>query len=71
MTNGELIELLKAYPPDVQVVVKGYEDGYDDPVPPQLQCIGHADYESDYCGTYHDGTAQSGWMAILINRPGR
>ena len=30
MTVQELIELLAVYPPDLGVVVDGYEDGYDD-----------------------------------------
>ncbi|MCY3768721.1 MAG: hypothetical protein OXG56_05055 [Gammaproteobacteria bacterium] len=30
MTIGELIRLLKSHPPDLQVVVNGYEAGYDD-----------------------------------------
>ena len=30
MTVSELTQLLAAYPPDMRVVVTGYEDGYDD-----------------------------------------
>ncbi|MYI81924.1 MAG: hypothetical protein F4056_00895 [Chloroflexi bacterium] len=30
MTVQELIELLAAYPPELRVVVNGYEDGFDD-----------------------------------------
>lgn len=30
MTIHELIESLKRYPPGMQVVVKGYEDGFND-----------------------------------------
>ena len=30
MTVDELIKLLATYPPDMRVVVNGYEDGYDD-----------------------------------------
>ena len=30
MTVKELAELLRKYPDDLQVVVNGYEDGYDD-----------------------------------------
>lgn len=32
MTVGELVEFLEKYPDDLRVVVKGYEDGYDDGV---------------------------------------
>ena len=30
MTVDELIRVLAKYPPDLRVVVNGYEDGYDD-----------------------------------------
>ena len=30
MTVSELTQLLATYPPDMRVVVDGYEDGYDD-----------------------------------------
>ena len=30
MTIEELIQLLAQYPPDLRVMVQGYEDGYDD-----------------------------------------
>ncbi len=36
MTVNELAQLLAAYPPDLRVVVDGYEDGYDDLSPEQL-----------------------------------
>ena len=32
MTVGELVEALKAFPPDAIVVVDGYESGFDDPI---------------------------------------
>ena len=36
MTIGELIQLLESYPPDMRVVVNGYEEGYDDLSPEQI-----------------------------------
>ena len=36
MTIGELIRLLESYPPDMRVVVNGYEEGYDDLSPEQI-----------------------------------
>ena len=36
MTIGELIQLLESYPPDMRVVVNGYEEGYDDLLPEQI-----------------------------------
>ena len=39
MTTGELIRLLAQYPPDMRVVVNGYEDGYDDLSPTQVSTV--------------------------------
>lgn len=39
MTVAELTGLLAAYPPDLRVVVDGYEDGYDDLSPEMLQVV--------------------------------
>ena len=39
MTVYELIQLLRKHPPDLRVVVDGYEDGYDDLSPEQLQTV--------------------------------
>ena len=36
MTVNELIQLLAKHPPDLRVVVNGYENGYDDLTPEQL-----------------------------------
>ena len=36
MTAQELIQLLAQYPPDLRVVVNGYEDGYDDLSPERI-----------------------------------
>ena len=33
MTVAELVQLLADYPPDLLVVVNGYEEGYDDLAP--------------------------------------
>jgi hypothetical protein len=30
MTASELIKLLQEFPPDTKIVVRGYEDGYND-----------------------------------------
>ena len=39
MTVDELVRLLATYPPDMRVVVDGYEDGYDDLSPKQLRVV--------------------------------
>ncbi len=39
MTTAELIQLLAQYPPNLRVVVNGYEDGYDDLSPEQVSSV--------------------------------
>lgn len=39
MTVDELIRLLADYPPDLRVVVNGYEYGYDDLSPKQMSQV--------------------------------
>ena len=39
MSVYELIRLLEQHPPDLRVVVNGYEDGYDDLTPEQLSLV--------------------------------
>ena len=39
MTVEQLVRLLRDYPPDLRVVVDGYEDGYDDLSPEQLSVV--------------------------------
>lgn len=39
MTVNELVELLRSFPGDLQVVVNGYEEGYDDLTPEQITRI--------------------------------
>ena len=39
MTVSELIEMLKAHPGDLRVVVNGYEEGFDDLSPGQISVV--------------------------------
>ena len=39
MTIEELIQLLAQYPPNLRVVVNGYEDGYDGLSPKQISVV--------------------------------
>ena len=36
MNVEELVRILQTYPPDLRVVVNGYEDGYDDLSPERI-----------------------------------
>ena len=40
MTVGQLIRILQSYPPNLRVVVNGYEEGYDDLSPEQVPWSG-------------------------------
>ena len=54
MTVAELIEVLNGHPPDLRVVVNGYEDGFDDLSPAQISLVrialntGVEDYEGQH-----------------------
>ena len=39
MTVKELIQVLESYPDDLRVVVRGYEEGYDDVTPERISVI--------------------------------
>ena len=39
MTTKELIHRLEQFPPELRVVVNGYEEGYDDLSPDQLSVV--------------------------------
>ena len=56
MTIDELIGLLATYPPQMRLVVDGYEDGYDDLSPEQLRTAKIALYTGapEYVGTHGD-----------------
>ena len=56
MTVYELIHLLRKHPPDLRVVVDGYEDGYDDLSPEQLRTVKITlnTGTRDYVGTHGD-----------------
>ena len=60
MTVKELAELLKKYPDDLQVVVNGYEDGYDDISPERISTTkieldaGKHDWEGQHGDSFHD-----------------
>ena len=54
MNVGELIRLLQTHPPDLRVVLDGYEDGYEDLSPGQLRLarISLTTGEREYVGKH-------------------
>ena len=65
MTVRELIGLLEAQPPDLRVVVQGYEDGYDDIGASAIRPLKLAlDVdEREYVGDHQDAEYLSSWHA--------
>ena len=54
MTASELIQQLKALPPDTKIVIRGYEDGYNDILtlkPVKIKLNGNAPW---YSGEYEN-----------------
>ena len=56
MTVNDLIQLLSDHPPDLRVVVDGYEEGYDDLSPGQLRLVKISlnTGRHEYVGTHGD-----------------
>lgn len=56
MTVNDLIQLLSDHPPDLRVVVDGYEEGYDDLSPEQLRLVKISlnTGRHEYVGTHGD-----------------
>ncbi len=59
MTVDELIQLLWDYPPNLRVMVQGYEEGYDDM---EVDCVVAGDASLNvnsawYCGRHEQGLA--------------
>lgn len=54
-TVAQLIEALKAFPPETRVIVEGYEGGFDNVATPKLQEIAHKG-RTAYCGEFADAS---------------
>ena len=66
MTIQELIGLLANYPPGMRVVVRGYEDGYNDiDTIKEVSIILNAN-EEWYYGTHADSRDDSSVQALLL-----
>lgn len=67
MTVRDLIAALQAFPPDAEVMVDGYEGGYDYPYPPVLASV-YLDHDetSRLFGRFQE--ASGGGPAVIIGR---
>jgi hypothetical protein len=65
MTAAELIELLSAHPSDMQVLVDGYETGFDDIKHVEQKNIERYRHAQEWDGQYQE-SKQGGKPCILI-----
>ncbi|SDU13834.1 hypothetical protein SAMN05216296_1992 [Pseudomonas pohangensis] len=65
MTAAELIELLSAYPSDLQVLVEGYETGYDHIKHVEQKNVERYRHAQDWDGQYQE-SKKGGKPCILI-----
>lgn len=68
MTVSEIINHLQQFPPNMLVVVSGYEGGYDDPGMIHIVKLQLLDYDSDYHGKYMDHNEGESIKAVVIPR---
>ncbi len=66
MKVSELIETLKAMPVDAQVLVLGYESGYDDIVRLEERSVIKKADANDWDGEYDDAGNDSATKAVVI-----
>ena len=66
MNIEELIAQLKAYPPQMRVIVQGYEGGYNDIVSLMDKHIALDVHPEDYYGAHDDAEAGKGISALLL-----
>jgi hypothetical protein len=64
MTASELIKLLQEFPPDTKIVVRGYEDGYNDILKLRQVKIKYNPDASWYYGEYSDSEKADAIFAI-------
>ena len=78
MNNGELIDILKTYPPDMRVMVDGYENGFDDLVPNLVKAkdvrldVSEYWWDGSHCDV-KDRPTKGGTVirAIVLQRPNK
>ena len=77
MTVAELMRLLETFPPDLRVMVQGYEDGYDDLEP---RFIKAANVRLNVYAAWYDGRHDEAYAdnqdrgngaakALILQRP--
>jgi hypothetical protein len=64
MTASELIRLLQEFPPDIKIVVRGYEDGYNDILKLRQVKIKYNPEAARYYGLYFDSEEANAILAV-------
>jgi hypothetical protein len=72
-TVGQLIEILKGFPPDMPVVVSGYESGYENFYQPTIRKLTHNPENMYWDGQFQPAEARDkeAFEAIILAREGR
>jgi hypothetical protein len=68
MTVKELTEHLLRLDPDIEIVVNGYEDGFDPVANLHQKFIRPNSNPKWYYGKYEEGTGKKSKLALLISR---
>lgn len=68
MTVRELTEHLLRIDPDIEVVVNGYEDGFDPVANLHQKFVKPCTNPKWYYGKYEEGTGSNSKLALLISR---
>ncbi len=66
MTASELIRLLQEFPPDTKIVVRGYEEGYNDILKSRQVKIKYNPDAAWYYGVYSDSIEPDAIKAVEL-----
>ena len=66
MTIEELVKILRTFPPNETVIVKGYEGGFNDISIVKPQMIDLNVHKEWYYGLHEESEGQKGITAVLI-----
>ena len=69
-TVGQLIAVLQQFPQDLPVVVSGYEDEYENILPPKTATLKHVPEAPYYYGQFQiaDKNGENTFKALLLKR---
>ncbi len=67
---AELIEALKKYPPDLPVLVSGYEGGFENIMPPTIEKLTHKPENQNWDGEFQivEKESDGDLEAVILRR---